>query len=266
MSRNGAGTYNLPAGNPVVPATIISTTWANTTLNDIAAALTGSVAADGQTPVTGDLQMSSHKILALATCTADTDAANKSYVDAAIITATGSLGTMSSQNANNVAITGGTITGLSSPLPVASGGTGAATLTANNVLLGNGTSSPQFVAPSTSGYALRSTGTTWTSQKLGLGMTGEVWNNVVGSRAISTTYTNSNAYPIQVTVTTYNLNAGTQKGIFFYINGSVVAAQQTNDAGNASYTSITINIPPSATYKIEPYSGGTSLSYWWELY
>ena len=41
MSRNGSGTYNLPAGNPVVPATVISTTWANTTLNDIATALTG---------------------------------------------------------------------------------------------------------------------------------------------------------------------------------------------------------------------------------
>jgi len=39
------------------------------------------------------------------------------------------LGTMSTQNANAVAITGGTISGLSSPLDVPSGGTGAATLT-----------------------------------------------------------------------------------------------------------------------------------------
>ena len=39
------------------------------------------------------------------------------------------LGTMSTQNANAVAITGGTISGLTSPLGVASGGTGAATLT-----------------------------------------------------------------------------------------------------------------------------------------
>jgi hypothetical protein len=46
----------------------------------------------------------------------------------AFVTAsTGTLGTMSTQNANNVAITGGTITGLSSPLPVASGGTGSTT-------------------------------------------------------------------------------------------------------------------------------------------
>jgi hypothetical protein len=52
---------------------------------------------------------------------------------------------------------------LGSALPVASGGTGATTLTANNVLLGNGTSSPQFVAPGSSGNLLTSNGTTWTS-------------------------------------------------------------------------------------------------------
>lgn len=48
-------------------------------------------------------------------------------------------------------------------LPVAGGGTGAATLTANNVILGNGTSAVQFVAPGTSGNLLTSNGTTWTS-------------------------------------------------------------------------------------------------------
>ena len=48
-------------------------------------------------------------------------------------------------------------------LPVANGGTGATTLTANNVLLGNGTSAPQAVAPSTSGNVLTSDGTTWAS-------------------------------------------------------------------------------------------------------
>jgi hypothetical protein len=43
------------------------------------------------------------------------------------------------------------------------GGTGAATLTANNVLLGNGTSAVQFVAPGTNGNVLTSNGTTWSS-------------------------------------------------------------------------------------------------------
>ena len=66
MSRNGSGTYNLPAGNPVVTGTTISSTWANNTLADIATALTGSVAADGQTPMTGALDMNSQKIKNLA--------------------------------------------------------------------------------------------------------------------------------------------------------------------------------------------------------
>jgi len=96
MSRNGSGTYNLPAGNPVVTGTTITTTWANSTLTDIASALTGSVASDGQTPMSGALNMATNKITALGTPTVSTDAATKAYVD---LTQTAS------------GITGGTITG-----------------------------------------------------------------------------------------------------------------------------------------------------------
>jgi len=56
MSRNGSGVYNLPAGNPVVTGTTISSTWANNTLADMANAITGSIAADGQTTITGPLK------------------------------------------------------------------------------------------------------------------------------------------------------------------------------------------------------------------
>lgn len=48
-------------------------------------------------------------------------------------------------------------------LPVVAGGTGATSLAANNVLLGNGTSALQIVAPGTSGNVLTSDGTTWQS-------------------------------------------------------------------------------------------------------
>jgi hypothetical protein len=60
MSRNGSGTYSLPAGNPVVTGTTISSTWANNTLADIATALTGSIAADGQTTPLGNLPMGTY--------------------------------------------------------------------------------------------------------------------------------------------------------------------------------------------------------------
>lgn len=52
------------------------------------------------------------------------------------------------------------VTGLSVP----NGGTGTNTLTANNVILGNGTAAVQFVAPGASGNVLSSNGTTWVSQ------------------------------------------------------------------------------------------------------
>jgi hypothetical protein len=54
-------------------------------------------------------------------------------------------------------------TNVTGTLPVANGGTGATTLTANNVILGNGTSAVQFVAPGSSGNVLTSNGTTWQS-------------------------------------------------------------------------------------------------------
>ena len=52
---------------------------------------------------------------------------------------------------------------LTNKLAVAQGGTGLATLTANNVILGNGTSTPSFVAPGANLNVLTSNGTTWTS-------------------------------------------------------------------------------------------------------
>lgn len=70
-----------------------------------------------------------------------------------------------SQFANKVNTSGQAdlTTAVTGTLPVANGGTGAATLTANNVLLGNGTSALQAVAPGTSGNVLQSNGTTWIS-------------------------------------------------------------------------------------------------------
>jgi hypothetical protein len=85
MSRNGSGVYSLPAGNPVVTGTTISSSWANTTLSDIATALTGSVAADGQTAMTGNLQMGNNKITGLAVATSSGDAL--SFGQAATISA-----------------------------------------------------------------------------------------------------------------------------------------------------------------------------------
>lgn len=60
MPRNGAGTYTLPEA-PFVFDTVISETSVNSDFSDIASALTQSIAADGQTPITANLIMSGYK-------------------------------------------------------------------------------------------------------------------------------------------------------------------------------------------------------------
>ena len=100
------------------------------------------------------------------------------------------------------ASTGGTFSGAvvapsltlsSTPLAVASGGSGAATHTANGVLLGAGTGAMTTAAPSTSGNVLTSNGTVWASAAAGgteitdqFKVTGSAQANVTGD---GTTYT-----------------------------------------------------------------------------
>ena len=89
MSRNGSGVYNLPAGNPVVSGTTITANWANTTLNDVASALTGSLAADGQTPATGNLNMANNRITAVSDPVNLQDAATYNFLEQGTYTVNG---------------------------------------------------------------------------------------------------------------------------------------------------------------------------------
>ena len=67
------------------------------------------------------------------------------------------LGSIATQAANSVAITGGSVTGITD-LTVADGGTGASSFTANGVIVGNGTSALQVTATGSSGQILTSNG------------------------------------------------------------------------------------------------------------
>ena len=57
MSRNNSGTYSLPTGNPVVSGTIITSTWANDTMSDLASALTDSLSRSGKGGMTAPLRL-----------------------------------------------------------------------------------------------------------------------------------------------------------------------------------------------------------------
>jgi hypothetical protein len=252
MARNGAGTYTLPAGNPVTTGTTISSTWANNTLNDIASSLTASLAYDGQTSPVANLPMATYahtgvgnatvrtmyasagqvqdNTLAYLTSISGTDtittiapvsmnayAAGQTFrfiaagantgavtlninsIGAKAITKNGTTAlvandilagsvvivtydgtqfqlsnpatlpaSVSSFTAGTTGFTPSTATTgaitLAGTLNVANGGTGATTLTSGSVIVGAGTSTPTFVAPTTTGNVLFTTnGTSWSS-------------------------------------------------------------------------------------------------------
>jgi hypothetical protein len=105
--------------------------------------------------------------------------------------------------------------------------------------------------------------------KLGLGITGEIWNDVTGSRSLGTSYTNTYGYPIMISVTTGAASgADGNKQINLYVNGVLVY--------NFGFYSTTGNntpgaqaiVPPGQTYSVD--NSGSSvtigLNTWFELY
>lgn len=66
MSFNGAGTFSLPAGNPVVTNTLVSSTVHNNTMTEIASGLSNAICKDGQTTITANIPMAGYKFTGLA--------------------------------------------------------------------------------------------------------------------------------------------------------------------------------------------------------
>lgn len=189
MSRNGSGTYSLPAGNPVVTGTVISTTWANNTMNDIASALTGSVAADGQTPMTGPLNLNSNKIQNLAVGTLTGDAVN--YGQFSTPTFSGAVVCSST-----LTVTGAT--SLSSTLAVTGDTTMSGNLAVNStgqVRLPNGTTAQRSATPTVGSIRYNTTLQTF-----------EGYSTYSGQTISS--ITNSTTTATLTTATNHNLSTG----------------------------------------------------------
>jgi hypothetical protein len=96
----------LPAGNPVVTGTTISSTWANNTLSDIATALTQSLAKDGQTTPTANIPLGGFKITGLGAPTTAGDALAFGSSLGAVTATTGTFSgnvQMASQNGGQLA-------------------------------------------------------------------------------------------------------------------------------------------------------------------
>lgn len=141
----------------------------------------------------------------------------------------------------------GNATNVTGTVAVANGGTGATTLTANNVLLGNGTSALQVVAPGTNGNVLTSNGTTWTSAALPASgaMTLISTQNIASGSAtqyitfsgLSTTY---NAYMLMILSARGNASAYLDAFLQVFAGGSWITSNYIT--GASAVATSTLNI------------------------
>jgi hypothetical protein len=121
-----------------------------------------------------------------------------------------------------------------------------------------------------SGYLTSSTGVTTVNVNgstssgaitvRGLGLGGETWHDVSGSRSSGTQYTNSRSYPIAFSA--YGSGSGASS-TQIYINGSLVYSNNAQWNGAGAIPGGWFIVPPGATYQINL---STGVSGWWELY
>lgn len=178
----------------------------------------------------------------------------------------GALGTPSSgtlTNATGLPLT----TGVTGTLPVANGGTGATSLTANNVLLGNGTSAVQVVAPGASGNVLTSNGTTWQSTTPAAGVSLSANNTWTGRQTFNGTSTVA-ASVLANAVETTNIVAGTNNAnstayfntgsvSYYTSNNSSLWTQNLTFSSGATLDSV-MSTGQSITMAILSTNGGTA--------
>jgi hypothetical protein len=165
--------------------------------------------------------------------------------------------TLTSPTINTPTISGGAITGITD-LAVADGGTGVSTIPANAVVLGNGTSAIQTVAPGTSGNLLTSNGTTWTSAAA---PTPFSWNvtYVNTAKDDDTSYTlPSNCIGVYIWCKTYGgannggigkvtiNNGGTELG-YIYVGGTNIGGGADGGSGMTDGVGTFKPVPSAAT-------------------
>lgn len=100
--------------------------------------------------------------------------------------------------------------------------------------------------------------------KLGLGITGEGWYGVTGSRGYGVDYPNNRSYPIMVVVS-FGYPTGGSNRITYLVNGQVLGFEGGNSA-NDTLDSVSFIVPANGTYRVNLDFGTVNIDNWAELY
>ena len=144
MARDSGGTYTKPSGTTATAGQKARASQFNNLANDLATEMTDSLSRSGKGGMQADLAMGNHKVTGLATPTAGTDAATKTYADGLLTTAGGyARGTASWGGTGGGTADAVTVTLSPAPAAYAAGmmvrfvaggtNTGAATLNVNSL-------------------------------------------------------------------------------------------------------------------------------------
>lgn len=96
---------------------------------------------------------------------------------------------------------------------------------------------------------------------------GQTWQNVTGSRALATTYTNTTGRPIQIIVSALSATSAASGSVQLLVDGVQLSAASTTEASGATWLSIwgvvTAIIPAGSTYRVNQTQ--SNLNSWFEL-
>jgi len=274
MPRSGSGTYSLPPIYLATPGTTIQAQQHNDPLTDIASALTNSLASDGQTPMTGNLQMNSKKITGLAAGTAAADALRYDQVGAFLISASA----LSLVAGEYIYASGVNIAAKGTISADARTFLAAANFAAMRTTLGAQAADQDLTdiaaVARTRGAILRGGASAW--EGLPLGAAGRhlvsdgtdlvysaamAYTDVTASRAVNTNYTNSGSRPLAVVINLTYTGANTTTQ--FQIGG----VSFTNFSIGQGFTSgiafaHSVIVPPGAVYRCNVSNGAATIVAW----
>ena len=102
------------------------------------------------------------------------------------------------------------------------------------------------------------------------GSVGRIWSDVKASRSGLVTYTNSEGYEIEVSVSTYSGNPGTRCSIRISVDGIDVAYNFVNNSLGNAMCSATVTVPPGSSYLVNnampsAAPGENTIYHWAEL-